>query len=340
MGRKVGKQRRYITCVSIAILPAACLVISCLGLRSMDAKEPRVEIPERQRSRSTPAGTANRLGTDIRVNADLVLVPVMVTDSKDRMITGLEKAQFKLFDDKVEQVITHFVSEDAPISIAILFDCSGSMGAKLGQSRAAISAFLAAANPNDEFSLVFFNDRVSLANTFTDQIEDIQGRMLSTEAKGQTALLDAVYLGLHQMKHAKHSRKAILIVSDGGDNASRYSYREVRKWLREADVQVYSIGIVEPFGTLGMSAEDLRGLALLDEIARETGGRLFEVNDLNDLRDIAAKIGEAMRTQYVLGYSPAQETTDGKYHHLQVKIQRTNNLPRLRVSFRTGYYSR
>jgi VWFA-related protein len=311
-----------------------------LGSQLLRAQEPRVEIPERQRPQPTPTGGASRLATDIRINADLVLVPVMVSDAKDRMITGLEKGQFRLFDEKVEQVITHFASEDAPISIAILFDCSGSMGAKLTKSRAAVSAFLAAANPNDEFSLVFFNDEVNLVAPFTDRTDEIQTRMMSAGSKGQTALLDAVYLALHQMKHARYSRKAILIVSDGGDNSSRYSYGEVRRCLRETDAQVYSIGILEPFESRGRSAEEMSGVALLDAIARETGGRLFEVNELNELQGIAAKIGEAMRTQYVLGFTPTQGKADSKYHRVQVKIQGAKSLRALRVSFRAGYYAR
>ena len=337
--RKVGNGRGYIPYLSMAVLPAAWLVAYGLALSSGSAQEPRVNIEPRPPA-AAPTGSADRLAPSIRVDANLVLVPVLVTDHRDRLITGLEKAHFKLFEDKVEQVITHFTSEDAPVSIGIVFDCSGSMGAKLQKSRAAVSAFLRTANPEDEFSLVLFNDRAQLANGFTDRIEEIQNRMLYTESKGRTALLDAIYLSLHEMKHAKHPRKAILIISDGGDNSSRYSYREVKNCVREADVQIYSIGILEPFGLRGRTPEELNGPALLDEVSQQTGGRLFEVDDLNELPDVANKIGTALRNQYDLGYMPSEVKRDGKYHKIQVKIDRPKGVPPLRTTFRSGYYAR
>jgi len=336
----VGNGQRYIPYVSVAMWVAACVAFCCLGLTPTSGQEPQVNIEPRRPARPASTGSADRLTANIRVNADLVLVPVMVTDRRDRLITGLEKEHFKLFEDKVEQVITHFASEDTPVSIGLVFDCSGSMGAKLQKSRAAVSEFLHTSNPEDEFSLVLFNDRAQLAIPFTDRIEEIQNRMLFTESKGRTALLDAIYLSLHEMGHAKHSRKAILIISDGGDNCSRYSYREVKNYVREADVQIYSIGILEPFGLRGRTPEELSGPTLLDEVAQETGGRLFEVDDLNELPDIATKIGAALRNQYVLGYMPSEAKHDGKYHRIQVKIERPKGLPPLRATFRSGYYAR
>jgi len=334
----VGNGRGYIPFISI--LAAACLVLCSAGLTPTSAQEPRVNIEPRRPAGSASTGGADRLAANIRVDADLVLVPVMVTDRRDRLITGLEKEHFKLFEDKVEQVITHFASEDAPVSIGLVFDCSGSMGPKLQKSRAAVSEFLRTANSEDEFSLVLFNDHAQLAIPFTDRMEEIQNRMLFTESKGRTALLDAIYLSLHEMRHARYARKAILIISDGGDNCSRYSYREVKEYVREADVQIYSIGILEPYGIRGRTPEELSGPALLDEVAQETGGRLFEVDDLNELPDIANKIGAALRNQYVLGYMPAEVKHDGKYHRIQVKIDRPKGLPPLRATFRSGYYAR
>lgn len=335
----MGNGRRYIPYLSMALLPAASLFVCSLGPAPGSAQEPQVTIEPRRPARTASTGSADRLA-NIRVDANLVLVPVMVTDHRDRLITGLDKDHFKVFEDKVEQVITHFTSEDAPVSIGLVFDCSGSMGAKLQKSRAAVSEFLRTSNPEDEFSLVLFNDRAQLVIPFTDRIEDIQNRMLFTESKGRTALLDAIYLSLDEMKKAKHSRKAILIISDGGDNCSRYSYREVKNYVREADVQIYSIGILEPFGMRNRTPEEMSGPGLLDEISQETGGRLFEVDDLNELPDIANKIGTALRNQYVLGYMPSDMKHDGKYHKIQVKIDRPKGLPPLRTSFRTGYYAR
>ena len=275
----------------------------------------------------------------LRVDTELVLIPVMVTDSANRLITGLGKDQFKLYDNKVEQVISHFAREDAPVSIGLVFDCSGSMGPKLQKSRAAVAEFIRTANPEDEFSLVTFNDHARLAADFRSGPGEIENQLLFVRSRGETALLDAVYLSMHEMRHAKYTRKAILIISDGGDNASRYTGRELKRLLRESDVQIYSIGIFEPPGLRGRSPEELNGPALLDEIAQITGGRLFEAYDLNDLSDIAAKIGRGLRNQYVLGFTPAAER-DGKYHRIQVKVPRIHGLPSLRASFRSGYYAR
>jgi Ca-activated chloride channel family protein len=333
----VGKTRRYIY-ASALIMPVAYWAFISFGpqLRAQDpvvAIEPRVStVPEAK-------GSANRTTPNIRVDSDLVLIPVMVTDHQDRLITGLEKAHFKLFDDKVEQVITHFASEDAPVSVALVFDCSGSMGPKLAKSRAAVTEFIRTANPDDEFALVLFADRAQLAAGFSTQTDQLQSRLLFAQSKGRTALLDAIYMAMDQMKHAKHSRKAILIISDGGDNCSRYSIREVKNRVKEGDVQIYSIGIMESFGMRGRSAEELAGPALLDEIAGQSGGRLFEIDNVNEISDVASKIGMALRNQYMLGFAPTESRRDGKYHRIVVKLESPKGLPKMRASFRTGYFA-
>jgi Ca-activated chloride channel homolog len=284
-------------------------------------------------------GSANRTGTDIRVNSNLVLIPVTVTDEQDRLILGLEQQQFHVWEDKIEQVISHFGMEDAPISIGLVFDSSGSMGPKLKMSRAAVAQFVRAANPEDEFSLVEFNDQARLLQPFTKQPGDIQDRLMFIGSKGRTALMDGLILSMEEMRHAKHKRKAILLISDGGDNNSRYSVREVKARMREADVQVYAIGIVEPLAGRSRTIEELEGPALLEDIAQQTGGRLFEVNDVDDLPNIATRIGAALRNQYMLGYVPTADTHDGKYHRLQVKVTKSKGLPSMRVFFRSGYYA-
>lgn len=319
----------------VAGLAATFSILCGLGL----GQDPQVLIEPRPVPRHGPTGEADRVTPHLRVDTELVLIPVMVTDSANRLVTGLEKEHFKLYDNKVEQVITHFAREDAPVSIGLVFDCSGSMGPKLQKSRAAVSAFMKAANPDDEFSLVTFSDRARLVEDFHSGPGEIENRLLFVQSRGETALLDAIYLSMNEMRHARHARKAILIISDGGDNASRYTSRELKNWVREADVQIYSIGIFEPPGSRSRTLEELNGPALLDDIAQDTGGRLFEVYDLNDLRDIATKIGSALRNQYVLGFSPTAER-DGKYHRIQVKIPKIHGLPSLRATFRSGYYAR
>jgi VWFA-related protein len=261
----------------------------------------------------------------------------MVTDPADRLITGLGKSNFRVYEDEVEQQISQFSSEDAPVSVALLFDCSGSMGPKIRKARMAVSEFLKASNPEDEFSLIQFNDRARVAAPFTVDLQEIQNRLTFVESKGRTALLDAIALALDQMKGARHARKALLIISDGGDNCSRFSDREIKKRVREADAQIYSVGIMEPRGRRFRSPEEAYGPALLDEIAAASGGRLYEVDDVDELRDIAVKIGSALRNLYVLGYAPSIPKQDGKYHRITVKVQQPVGLPKLRATFRPSY---
>lgn len=335
----MGHERRK-TLIFLLLLASAFFVICVVGLTPTRADDSAVTIEPRNQSVPGVSGEADRLSPHIRIDANLVLIPVLVTDRNDRLITGLEKEHFKIFEDKVEQVITQFASEDTPVSIGLLIDCSGSMGPKLAKSRAAVSEFLRTANPEDEFLLVSFSDRAQLLTTFTDRIEEVQNRMMYLQSRGRTALLDAIYLALHEMKKGRHARKALLIISDGGDNSSRYSYSQVRNYIREADVQIYSIGILEPLSTRGRSPEEMAGPTLLEEVAHQTGGRLYQVDDLGQLPDIASKIGAALRNEYLLGYMPAEGNHDGKYHRVRVKLQPPKGLPALRATFRSGYYAR
>ena len=294
--------------------------------------EPRVKQPADTRPRDTRA-------PDIRVDSTVVLINVTVTDPLNRFVTGLEKEHFRVFEDKSEQKITHFASEDAPLSVGLIFDTSGSMGNKLQKSRLAANQFFKTANPEDEFFLVEFNSRPELVVPFTHNTEEIQNKLTFTQAKGRTALLDGVYLGLNHMKKAQNTRKAILIISDGGDNSSRYTESEIKNLVREADVQIYAIGIYEPMGSRGRSAEELSGPGLLTEISEQTGGRHFPVENINELPDIAAKVGIELRNQYVIGYTPANLERDGKYRRVQVKLVQPRGLPSLRAFWRQGYYA-
>jgi VWFA-related protein len=267
------------------------------------------------------------------------LINVSVTDPLNRFVTGLDREHFKLWEENAEQKIVQFSSEDAPLSVGLVFDASGSMGNKLTKSRQAAAQFFKTANPEDEFFLVQFNDKPELAVPFTTNTEEIQNRLTFTQAKGRTALLDGVYLAMNQMKKARNPRKAVLILSDGGDNSSRYTESEIRKLVREADVQVYAIGIFEPIAGRGRTAEELSGPGLLTELAEQTGGRHFAAENLNELPDIAAKIGLELRNQYVLGYSPTNQAKDGKYRRVKVKIQQPKSLPSLKAVYRLGYYA-
>ncbi|MCZ2078047.1 MAG: VWA domain-containing protein [Bryobacterales bacterium] len=299
-------------------------------------QQPRVTITPRVKP-GPDAGLSTR--TDIRVDKTLVLINVTVTDPLNRFVTGLDRDHFRLFEDKVEQDVAHFASEDAPLSVGLVFDASGSMGSKLQKARQAAAQFFRTANPEDEFFLIQFNDRPEMVSGFTTNTEEIQNRLTFTQAKGRTALLDGVYLALNQMKKARNPRKAILIISDGGDNSSRYTESEIKNLVREADVQIYAIGIFEPISSRGRTAEELSGPGLLTEISEQTGGRHFPVENLNELPDVAAKIGIELRNQYVLGYTPSNREKDGKYRKVQIKLVQPKGLPPLRAFWRLGYYA-
>jgi VWFA-related protein len=276
---------------------------------------------------------------NIRVDSTLVLIPVTVTDPMNRFVTGLEKENFKIFEAGKEQDLSQFSSEDAPLSVGVVFDCSGSMGSKLDKSRQAVAQFFKTANPEDEFFLVQFHDSAELVQPFTTNLEEIQNRLTFTQSKGRTALLDAIYLALHEMKKAKNPRKALLVISDGGDNNSRYTEGEIKNLVKEADSQIYAIGIYEPVTARSRTAEELAGPGLLTDIAEQTGGRQYAVENLNELPDIASKIGVELRNQYVLGYSPQNREHDGKYRRVQVKLVQPRGLPPLRAFWRLGYYA-
>jgi VWFA-related protein len=326
----------------------AIAFVSLLGLLSSTrilradgdhpSSEPRVHIePRVSRDRTEPS--AEERAATLRVDKTLVLVNVTVTDPLGRSVAGLEQESFRVFEDKVEQRLSAFSSEDAPVSVGLVFDTSGSMVSRLGHSRRAAAAFFRTANPEDEFFLVQFNDRPELAVPFTSDIAQIQQRLNSTRARGRTALLDAVYLALSQMKKARNARKALLIVSDGGDNSSRYSESQLRDIVREADVQIYAIGIFDAHGGGRRSAEELNGPTLLTEITEQTGGRHFPLENVAELPDIAEKIGIELRNQYVLGYTPSNLINDGKYRRLQVRLDQPRGMPPLKAYYRLGYYA-
>lgn len=317
---------------SSAKLLIRCAVGICLG--SAVWGQANLEVRTKPGEKTEPRPRSN-----IRVDSTLVLIPVTVTDPLNRFVTGLEKENFKLTEDKLPQEITQFSSEDAPLSVGVVFDCSGSMGHKLDKSRQAVAQFFKLANPEDEFFLVQFNDSANLIQAFTRNLEEIQNKLAFTQSKGRTALLDAVYMALHEMKKAKNPRKALLLISDGGDNSSRYSEAEIKALVKEADVQIYAIGIYESAGGRSRTPEETSGPALLTEIAEQTGGRQYQVDNLNELPDVAAKIGVELRNQYILGYSPKNLSRDGKYRRVQVRLMQPHGMPLLRPFWKQGYYA-
>ena len=272
----------------------------------------------------------------IHVDVNLVLVPATVTDNQDRLVTGLEKENFLLYENGVPQTIKSFSTEDAPISIGIVFDLSGSMQSKFVRARKALSEFLRTCNPQDEFFVVGFNDRPAILVDYTSDVDDVEARMVMLRPENRTALIDAMYLAVNKLKDAKNQRKALLVLSDGGDNRSRYTQGELERTVRESEVQIFSIGI---FDVYAPTEEEQNGPLLLKDICESTGGRLFKVLDLQDLSDIAERISEDLRNEYVLGYTPLDKRRNGVFRKLRVQLVPPPGLPLLYVHNREGYYA-
>jgi Ca-activated chloride channel family protein len=312
-------------------------------------EEPKKEEPKKEEAKNESvksddvtkdtAGKKFKPGDTLRIDVDMALLNVTVTDPYNRLVTGLDPDNFRVFEDNVEQEVVTFSSEDVPISIGVIFDFSGSMSNKVGKAREAAMQFFKTANPQDEFFLVSFNERAELTSSFTNSVEDLQSRLMLTTAKGRTALLDAIYLGLSQMRGAHNAKRALLILSDGGDNHSRYNESDIKRLVKEADTQLYAIGIFDPIGSRSRSPEELNGPSLLSEVTEMTGGRVFNVEKLEDLPDIASKIGMELRNQYVLGYRPSNKAHDARWRKVKIKLRAPRGLPPLTVYSKTGYYA-
>jgi Ca-activated chloride channel homolog len=266
----------------------------------------------------------------IRVESRLVLIPVTVTDPLGAPVAGLRRSAFRLFEGGSQQEIKYFHSEDAPVSLGVVFDASQSMEGRIGRSREALARFFETAVPGDEYFVVEFNDRPRLLCEFTPDAGRIRQALAGIKTRNWTALLDAVCLAVQQMKHAKNARKALLVLSDGGDNNSRYTETEMLSILREGDVSVYSIGLAG--GLLN------RHVRLLRKLSDETGGHVWEVGNAGELPGAVLKASTAIRLQYVLGYPPVSSDENGLYHKVQVKVDPPENWPALRASWRSGYY--
>ena len=306
---------------------------------SKDLKKEEVKLTRTDDVTKNTAGVKFKPGDTLHIDVDLALLNVTVTDPYNRLVTGLEPDNFRVFEDNIEQEVVTFSSEDVPISIGVIFDYSGSMSNKVGKAREAALQFFKTANPQDEFFLVSFNERAELTSSFTNSVEDLQSRMMLTAPRGRTALLDAIYLGLSEMRGAHNAKRALLILSDGGDNHSRYNESDIKRLVKEADTQLYAIGIFDPLGSRNRTPEELNGPSLLSEITEMTGGRVFAVEKLEDLPDIATKIGMELRNQYVLGYRPSNKAHDARWRKVKIKLRAPRGLPPLTVYSKMGYYA-
>jgi Ca-activated chloride channel homolog len=308
--------------VRVAVLAGVALAVSSAALAAdgpLPSDEGRVSVarPGPLNSSLNPPGSHN-----IRLDIKVVQIPVTVTDVLDRPIRGLRKDDFHLFEDNVAQDIAYLTTEEAPVSVGLIFDASGSMRNKIETSVAAVDQFFQTNLPGDEFLLVRFSTLPHLLTGFTGNTNEISGWLHASQPNGWTALYDAIYLGIQKMKAAKNPRRALLILSDGADNNSRYTAPEIRSLVREADVRIYSLGL-------------LQGSHFLERISDETGGRMIHVHKMGDLPDAMEKLSRDLRSQYVLGYYSSNAQNDGRYRHVRVQVTQQA----VRASWRRGYYA-
>jgi len=325
-------------------------ILLCLGSRSCafpqaaTAPSGRKDLNSATLTRPGPsrdtAGVVIRHGEKIRVNVDLTLVNVTVTDPFDRLVLGLEQDNFRVFEDGVEQEVTAFSSEDIPISIGVVLDLSSSMTNKIDKALTAVNELFRTANPRDEFFVVGVSSRAEMICEFTGDLGTLQGQLAGATPAGKTALLDAIHLGLTYMRYAKNKKRALIILSDGGDNHSIHTQKEIKLHIREANTQLFAMGFYDPLSFPYRTLEEIHGPQLLSEITELTGGQTFPVERLDDLSMIATKIGVELRNQYVLGYKPSNHVYDGRWRKIKVTIRPPHGLPPLLVHARYGYYAK
>jgi Ca-activated chloride channel homolog len=271
-----------------------------------------------------------------RADVDLVLVPVTVTDSFNRPVLDLPKQTFTLYEDSVEQPIRYFSREDAPISIALVLDYSASMKNKIEYESEAVKQFFIHANPDDEYFIITVSSKPKLVASSTQSIGTIEERLASTKAQGTTALYDAVYLGISKLRTARYQRRALLIISDGGDNHSRYSLKETRNMIEEANVLTYGIGIFDDMPVpLLKTVEERLGRQSLSKLTDASGGRTIPADDRRQIPQIAALISRELRDQYTLGYHPSNQKRDGKWRKIRVRLSASAALRH--IYYREGY---
>lgn len=317
--------RKNWTLIVTAFLLLALPAMMLARAGSQDRQEPATDKPEKQQT------------STLKIDVELVLVNATVTDQLNRYVSGLEAEHFQIWEDKFEQKIEYFSAEDVPISVGVIFDVSGSMKDKISTAREAAATFLKSGNPEDEYFLVEFANRPEVAADFTTDITKLQSQLIVTPAKGMTAMYDSVYLGLEKLKEGTNPKKALLLITDGEDNRSRYTFQNVKEFVKEQDVQIYGIGIVDDWNSqLGAGKT---GRAMVEELAELTGGGAFFPNSVYELEDICTKIAIELKNQYVIGYHSTNEAKDGKWRKLRLKVNPPKGIQRLNVRAKQGYYA-
>jgi Ca-activated chloride channel family protein len=271
----------------------------------------------------------------VKIDVDLVLVNASITDPDGHSVTGLDKNRFHVWEDKVEQEIQYFSAEEVPVSVGVIFDVSSSMADKISVAKDALRAFLQTGRPEDEYSLVEFNTRPQMAQDFTSDVREFENRLAFAAPSGSTALYDAVYLGMQQLRQAHNPRKALLLITDGEDNHSHYTFSDVKDVLRESDIQLYAIGVGGlPIATATKGHKS--GRAVLEDLVDLSGGHAFFTTDSRKMEGISEKISEELRNQYVVGYVPTNSSKDGKWRKLSLKV---NPSSKVGVHAKSGYFA-
>ena len=270
----------------------------------------------------------------LRVDVDLVLVPVSINDAMNHPVMGLQKHNFELYEGTERQQIQYFSTEDAPVSIGVILDISKSMSNKTGAARDAVTEYFGASDPEDDYFVITFSDKPRMLADVTRSIGYIQEKLATAEPNGHTALLDAIYLGMTKLRSAQYKRRALLIISDGGDNCSRYRAKEIRSIVQEGDVEIYAIGL---FDSIFRTPEEWAGKRLLTDITEATGGRTVTLGNARKLPEVAREISRELRSRYVLGYRPTNVAHDGTWRKIRVRLTPAVNTSQMQVYSRKGY---
>lgn len=311
-----------------------CLAILTIAsvLHSQSAGPLRVS-PRDESREATPADSRTK---PLRVDVNVVLVPVVVADAMNHPIVGLERKNFVLSDNDEQQEIQYFSAEDSPISVGLLVDVSKSMTDKIDAEREAVSEFFNNANQQDDYFVVAFSSHPQMLTEVTQSIGTIEAKLGAVVPNGSTALLDAIATAMTRLRSAKYKRRALLIISDGGDNSSHHKYREIKSLVRDSDVEVYAIGLFDT--TFFKTYEEFMGKKWLSEITDATGGRTVTVDNVSKMGEAAAAISTEMRNQYILGYRPSNSLTDGKRRQIKVRvINPSSSEAQLQAYYKRGY---
>jgi Ca-activated chloride channel homolog len=300
-----------------------------------------VHVVPRAGSKAEPSDVDSPLNAHtrpLRADVDLVLIPTAVVDGKNRPVTDLQKQNFAVYEENEPQEIRNFSTEDAPISVGLILDVSKSMSNKIETERTALAEFFQSANPEDDYFVITLGDRPRIIADTTQSLDDIEAKLALVIPNGNTALLDGIYLGIDKLNSARYQRRALVIISDGGDNHSHYTAREIKRLVQEADVLIYSIGIFDNMPVpVFKTIEEKLGKHLLTQITELTGGRTIAADDRTKVPEIASEISRELRQQYLLGYRSSNSLHDGKWRKIKVQVNSSESVPPLHAYYKKGY---